>query len=522
LNRGEVYSSYFAYDGSGKHIIADKSVAYFVTNSCVNIPVDAWACDCLYQQLYAESLWGARFFVPVTIRGKERVRIIASQNNTTINLTGGTLISGLLTLNAGEWAEIEINSDQNGCYIEANNPVGVVAYLKGCGYFADTSVNDFWNDFWDNFWSNPDLWDLYDYYWNLYLESLSQQNCLGDPAMTWIPPIEQFIDETLVAPFLAAGSSILTEHHLLIVTLTSAKNLTEISTGGSPYTALTGGAWYDHSSGYSYYTLPLDDEDVGYSLKNPEGLIVLGYGLGGFESYYYIAGSATRRLDTHFNVNDVHYLSVEGEIVCDENIKVEAIVRNPMDAAPGHLRWFINDVEQTAFTDSLLWTVKLPSGSYTVSMIVKDENGEVDTLAASFVINMDIPESVIINDTIYIGDSYDKNGFNIPPQYSAGRLIETLPLQNRFGCGNKVILHLNVIPEQRCPAIEISRFFSPNSDGINDYWKIENIECYNYTNFPAKGWDGYYHGKPQHSTDYWYLITLDDGRNYVGHFTLLR
>ncbi len=163
LNKGEVYSSYFPdKDASGKHITTNHPVAYFVTNTCVYVPSYTQACDCFYQQLYAESLWGGRFFVPVTIRGKERVRIIASRDSTVINLTGGTVVDGLLTLNAGEWVEIEINAAQNGCYIDANNPVGVASYLTGIMY-----------------------------------PGLSYE--MGDPSMTWIPPIEQAINEVLTS-----------------------------------------------------------------------------------------------------------------------------------------------------------------------------------------------------------------------------------------------------------------------------------------------------------------------------------
>ena len=65
LNKGEVYSSYFN-DDSKKRITSNRPIAYFVTNSCALVPSGVWACDCFYENLYAESLWGERFFVPVT------------------------------------------------------------------------------------------------------------------------------------------------------------------------------------------------------------------------------------------------------------------------------------------------------------------------------------------------------------------------------------------------------------------------------------------------------------------------
>ena len=39
----------------------------------------------------------------------------------------------------------------------------------------------------------------------------------------------------------------------------------------------------------------------------------------------------------------------------------------------------------------------------------------------------------------------------------------------------------------------------------------------------AEGWDGTYNGVPMPSTDYWYMIDIEEiGMQYSGHFTLLR
>jgi hypothetical protein len=91
LDAGEVYSAYYKdADATGRHIAASTPIAYFVTNSCVFIPAETRACDCLYQQMVPVNAWGNNFLVPVTRRGKERVRVVASQGNTTVTQTGGT------------------------------------------------------------------------------------------------------------------------------------------------------------------------------------------------------------------------------------------------------------------------------------------------------------------------------------------------------------------------------------------------------------------------------------------------
>jgi gliding motility-associated-like protein len=36
------------------------------------------------------------------------------------------------------------------------------------------------------------------------------------------------------------------------------------------------------------------------------------------------------------------------------------------------------------------------------------------------------------------------------------------------------------------------------------------------------GWDGTFIGKPMPSTDYWFRVVLEDGREFKSHFSLVR
>lgn len=82
-------------------------------------------------------------------------------------------------------------------------------------------------------------------------------------------------------------------------------------------------------------------------------------------------------------------------------------------------------------------------------------------------------------------------------------------------------------------------FFTPNDDGINDLWLVENIEYYpeaiiqifdrfskllhTYKASEFRGWDGMYNGHPMPFTDYWYYIQGDElEKAYSGHFILKR
>jgi len=82
----------------------------------------------------------------------------------------------------------------------------------------------------------------------------------------------------------------------------------------------------------------------------------------------------------------------------------------------------------------------------------------------------------------------------------------------------------------------IPNFISPNGDGVNDTWFVRGLEAYPNTRiqiFDRFGkmfadrkletgvvWDGKYMGQPVPSGDYWYIITLEDGRKISGHISV--
>ncbi len=82
------------------------------------------------------------------------------------------------------------------------------------------------------------------------------------------------------------------------------------------------------------------------------------------------------------------------------------------------------------------------------------------------------------------------------------------------------------------------KFFTPNGDSYNDYWKIEGVEVKNQHNstvfiydrygkllkqllIASEGWDGTYNGRMMPAGDYWFKVFLQD-RTFMNHFTLKR
>ncbi|MCQ2217533.1 MAG: T9SS type B sorting domain-containing protein [Paludibacteraceae bacterium] len=142
----------------------------------------------------------------------------------------------------------------------------------------------------------------------------------------------------------------------------------------------------------------------------------------------------------------------------------------------------------------------------------------------------------ILDETIYNDESYT---FGEKTLTESGVYEQNLTSES--GCDSVVTLNLTVlnIPNpSNCLPIEIADYMSPNGDGIRDTWEIENLTCHpiysvkifdrygkllmEYANeYP--GWDGYYLDHPMPSTDYWYVISIEDiDKEYTGHFTIIR
>ncbi len=101
--------------------------------------------------------------------------------------------------------------------------------------------------------------------------------------------------------------------------------------------------------------------------------------------------------------------------------------------------------------------------------------------------------------------------------------------RDRYGCG---------AASAQIEVIGFMKFFTPNADGHNDYWRllevdrtnsnVREIQIYDrygklLTILPAKGeWDGTFHGKPMPSNDYWFKIIFKNGNLFTSHFSLIR
>ena len=110
---------------------------------------------------------------------------------------------------------------------------------------------------------------------------------------------------------------------------------------------------------------------------------------------------------------------------------------------------------------------------------------------------------------------------------SAG--YHTVYVQDKNGCG--------VIP-YNVSVLGFPKFFTPNGDSYNETWKPIGINLLE-TNVRVQifdrygkllkeldaldsGWNGTFNGDLLPTNDYWFIITLTNGKQYRGHFTLKR
>lgn len=101
-------------------------------------------------------------------------------------------------------------------------------------------------------------------------------------------------------------------------------------------------------------------------------------------------------------------------------------------------------------------------------------------------------------------------------------------VKDALGCGEDV---------QEIVLMTYQNFFTPNGDGSNDYWKIEysvkephlKVDIFDrygkhVSSFGAmsQGWDGKFNGVDLPSSDYWFVVTREDGKIFKGHFSMVR
>ena len=160
-------------DISGTRIIANKSISVFSGHECANIPLDSEPCDILIEQLQPIDTWGTEAVtVPLRTRSGDVLKVFASQDSTTVNVTYTNINSSMVTnenftLDRNEFIELGgVSSMATGAIddfalIQSNNPIAVYQFSRS---------------------------------------HATDNNIISDPFMLSVPTCEQYRDSYAVAP----------------------------------------------------------------------------------------------------------------------------------------------------------------------------------------------------------------------------------------------------------------------------------------------------------------------------------
>lgn len=139
--------------------------------------------------------------------------------------------------------------------------------------------------------------------------------------------------------------------------------------------------------------------------------------------------------------------------------------------------------------------------------------------------------SVVINATGIGNYVYSLDNINFQTSNTFTNLITgfyTAYVKDIDGCGTV---------DEEFVLLNYPKYFTPNGDGYNETWQIQfsrfepslNADIFDrFGKFIIRlkggesGWDGTYNGQAAISTDYWFVVTREDGKIYRGHFSLKR
>jgi gliding motility-associated-like protein len=252
-----------------------------------------------------------------------------------------------------------------------------------------------------------------------------------------------------------------------------------------------------------------------------------------------------------FVVNPLPAFSIDTpQIVCSSNPSFP-VVLDPMETNTWETfdyEWVYED--GTVLSKEPTLTVSIP-GTYSITLTKTDGTGCHRT--REIFVNASELATITLED-ITIEDNSDSNSITINTahlglgdyEFALGdefSMFQDSPYFNNVKSG---IHTLYVRDKKGCgtTSIEISvigypKFFTPNGDGINDYWHINGTNNVFQSNSnilifdrygkllkqltaTSLGWDGTFNGQMMPTDDYWFSVLLENGREFKGHFTLKR
>ena len=312
LKAGQVYYVWTgkkdkdAGDLSGTYVKArnGKKIAVFQGCPHTNIPYQKEQRDHIFSQAMPVQYWGNTFVLTASAsRPVDIIRILALNDGTTVYINGDSVYTFDFDTNLKHYWEFEIGTNgtygTNGsCVVTTSCPCAAHLFMVSQRYYGDKNSN-------------------------------------GDPAMLWVNPIEQQIDQVTFATYASKNGT--TSHFVNVVT--DRPDLMTIS-GGATTPTMTFNP-VSGSSTYYYAQVSLGNEATSYTLKsNGSNFIAHVYGFTKNESYGYSAGGATVPLSQSIYINGEEFSPDKENKLCGKDT-VEFACKP--DFLPDSIIWHFGD-----------------------------------------------------------------------------------------------------------------------------------------------------------------------------------
>ncbi len=292
LKKGEVFYVWTGKadgddgDLSGTYVKAkdNKKIAVFQGCPHTNIPYQKKQRDHIFSQAMPTQYWGSTFAITASMnRKRDIIRVMALNDGTEVRINGNLVHTFDFNTDKKQYWEFEIGEPYgslaeplvNGksCILETSCPCAVHLFMVSQQYDGDKNNN-------------------------------------GDPAMLWINPIEQQIDQITFATYKSDNGT--TYHYTNIVTDKPELMTLDGVSISSDFSLIDG------STTYYFAQKSLGDTAVTHTLKsNGSNFIAHVYGFTKNESYGYSAGGATKPLSSAITINgQVFTPDSEGNTLC--------------------------------------------------------------------------------------------------------------------------------------------------------------------------------------------------------------
>lgn len=314
------------YDLSGTYIKArdEKKIAVFQGAPHTNIPHQIRDRDHIFSQAMPTKYWGNTFAITSSMtRGRDKIRIMALNDETEVRINGQLVHTfHFATDNTPSGAkvvqctpknkrtfEFEIGQKGTNCTDKDNKFTLADPLVEGTSCFIETSC--------------PVAVHLF------MVSNKYDDTDKADPAMLWINPIEQVIDNITFATYNSSNT-----HYFNVVT--TKDNINNMQLDGNPLTGFSEVV----GSNDQYYFARQNIPHGTHTLSGTKGFIAHVYGYGERESYGYSAGGATVPLSQSIYINGEEFSPDKENNLCGKDtVKFEC----KPDFMPDSVIWHFGD-----------------------------------------------------------------------------------------------------------------------------------------------------------------------------------